>query len=93
MHKPLYVGDFADANKLGSYINQIPLKKIFCEHSSSECRLGAQNESQNESTDSQWYIPSRQYGELSLSEEMFLDQLIIALEKLNANLHKELLRY
>ena len=42
---------------------------------------------------SQPYMPKRRYGELNPSKEIFLDQLIWALEQINSKLHKKLSRH
>ena len=42
MLNTLYVGDFTDANKFGSYIEQSSITKHFCEQNPCECRLCAQ---------------------------------------------------
>ena len=44
-------------------------------------------------TDSQPYTPKKKYDELTPSKEIFLDQLLLALEQINSNLHKMLSRY
>ena len=45
------------------------------------------------STDSQPYGPKIQYGELTPSEEIFLDQLLTALDQINSKLCKMLSRH
>ena len=44
-------------------------------------------------TASQPYVPRRQYGELTLSEEIVWAEVFTALEKLNSRLHNRLSRH